>query len=147
MYAKIEADIKRALLNGDKATAEALRFLKSVLMNARISVGHELSEEETVKAIRKEMKLRIEARDMYAANQRSELAAKEEFERNLFAHYLPEEMNEQQLISIIETIAHKIPQPVKFGELMSAVMKEVAGKVDGKTVAELINKYIGGEKA
>jgi uncharacterized protein len=146
MLEKINKDIAESLKRGDKVAGEALRFLKSVLINARINTGHELSEEEAIQIIRKEIKLRIEARDTYAANQRPELAAKEEYERGLYSLYVPEELTEYKILEIIAKIAITIDEPIDFAKLMPAVMKEISGKADGKTVAGLVKSYLEGNK-
>jgi len=144
MLSQIEADIKAALKRGDKPTAEALKFLKSVLLNARIAANQELTEDEIIKTIRKEIKLRIEARDIYAKNQRSNLAAKEEFERNIYARYVPEQLSDQQILVIVKEMASDLSAPVKFSDIMPLVMKKTAGLADGKTVSEIIKKYLEG---
>lgn len=145
MQDKVSSDINAALKRGDKATAEALRLLKSSLMNAKISAGHELSDEEAFKVIRKEIKSRIEARDMYAANDRSELAAKEEFERTVYAAYVPEQLGELEIDKVVEKVASDLATDVTFSLLMPAVMKAVAGKADGRLVSERVKKYIEGK--
>jgi uncharacterized protein YqeY len=145
MLEKIDTDIKTALLGGDKKTADALRFLKNSLNNARIALGRELNEEEAIRVIRKEIKMRIEARDLYAANERSELAAKEEFERGLYASYVPDALGQEKLLEIIESTYRGLGGEPNFASLMPAVMKAVAGQADGKTVAEAVKKYIQGE--
>ena len=142
MESKIENDLKVALKNGDKRTVETLRFLKSVLTNVQIAVGHPLSDEEIIKTIRKEIKLRIEARDMYIAGKRQELADKEEFERQLYAAYVPEELDQEKILNIVNKVALTLPQPLVFAQLMPVVMKEIAGQADGRIVAEIVKSYI-----
>lgn len=142
MLDRITNDINEALKRGDKTTAEALRFIKNSLKNASINLGRDLTEDESIKIIRKEIKLRVEARDMYAANGRQELAAKEEFERGLCAQYVPSELGASEINKIITDVVNQFKEPVSFSQLMPAVMKVVAGKADGKTVSELVNKYI-----
>lgn len=145
MLDKIDNDIRDSLKSGDKARAESLKFLKSVLVNAKIAAGHDLSDEETFKIIRKEVKSRTEARDLYATGGRSELAAKEEYERNLYLGYVPLELSHSQIAEIVDKCAKEIKKELSFAQLMPAVMKQVAGRADGKTVSEIVNKYLKGE--
>lgn len=144
MQDKVSQDINTALKRGDKATAEALRLLKSALMYAKIAAGHDLNDEEASKVIRKEIKSRVEARDLYAANDRAEQAAKEEFERSVYAQYVPEQLSEAQIMEIIESVASTVSNKT-FSQIMPAVMKKAAGKADGKLVSECVKKYIEGE--
>lgn len=142
MQDRIGSDINAALKRGDKATAEALRLLKSALMNARISAGHELNEDEAVKVIRKEIKSRIEARDLFAANGRDEQAAKEEFERSTYAAYVPEQLSAVDIDLLITTAAASFGEAPTFSQLMPTVMQAAAGKADGRLVAERVKLYI-----
>jgi len=143
MQERISLDINAALRRGDKATAEALRLVKSALINARIAIGHELNDEEATKVIRKEMKSRVEARDLYASNDRPEQAAKEEFERSVYAVYVPEQLDQAAVDALIITAATDVAEPA-FSQLMPAVMKLAAGKADGKLVAERVKVYLSG---
>lgn len=145
MLERISLDINEALKRGDKATAEALRLVKSALMYAKISAGHELSDDEAIKVLRKEMKSRVEARDLYANNGRPEQAAKEEFERSVYATYVPEQLGEADIDVFIKTAAAELGANATFSQLMPATMKLAAGKADGKVVADRVKAYL--EKA
>lgn len=146
MLNQVDFDINAALKRGDRVTAEALRFLKSSIINAQIAARHDLSDGEVLSIIRKEIKSRIEARDIYAQHGRPELAAKEEFERNIFAGYVPDELNPQKLNTLIVKAANSIEGDLTFGKLMPCVMQFVAGQSDGKTVSEAVKRYIEGDK-
>jgi hypothetical protein len=142
MQGKIDGDINEALKKGDRPKAEALRLLKSALINARIATGRELTDEEAIRVIRKEIKSRIEARDLYATNDRAELAKKEEFERTTYAVYIPKELDQNELKSIITKVSQDLKDELSFSKLMPAVMEAVAGKADGRVVSELVKKYL-----
>ena len=137
----ISQDINAALKAGDKPRAEALRLLKGALMNARIAAGHDLTDPEAEKVIRKEMKSRVEARDLFAANDRAEQAAKEEYERSVYATYVPEQLNEAAIDALIAQAATE-QQELQFSQLMPATMKLTAGKADGKLVAERVKLFL-----
>ena len=137
----ISQDINAALKAGDKPRAEALRLLKGALMNARIAAGHDLTDPEAEKVIRKEMKSRVEARDLFAANDRAEQATKEEYERSVYATYVPEQLNEAAIDALIAQAATE-QQELQFSQLMPATMKLTAGKADGKLVAERVKLFL-----
>lgn len=144
MLDRIASDINAALKRGDKATAEALRLLKSALMNAKIAAGHDLSDEEAAKVIRKEMKSRVEARDLFAANDRSEQAAKEEFERSVYAGYVPEQLSEADIDALIQKVVSELGTSPQFAQVMPATMKAAAGRADGKLVADRVKLFLEG---
>lgn len=145
MQDRISSDINAALKRGDKATAEALRLLKSAFMNARIAAGHELDDAEAEKLIRKEIKSRIEARDIFAANDRQEQAGKEEFERSVYAAYVPEQLSAADIDTLVVTAATAAGTGAGFAQIMPLVMKAAAGKADGKLVADRVKAFLEGK--
>jgi uncharacterized protein len=140
----VNANINAALKSGDTATVEALRLLKSSLMNAKIALGHELTETEAIKVAQKEIKSRVEARDVYAANGRPELAAKEEFQRGVYETYVPAALTEAEIDTIISEQASMLDADYGFAQLMPKVMQAVAGKADGRMVGDRVKAFIGG---
>jgi len=142
MQQQIEDDIKSALISGDKIKAESLRFLKSSLINAKISSGHDLNDEEIHKVIRKEVKSRADARDLYLEHNQSERADKEESERLLYSKYLPSNLSQSELDLLICETTKQLKSRITFAELMPLVMKSVAGRSEGKIVAETVRKYL-----
>ncbi|HUD03672.1 MAG TPA: GatB/YqeY domain-containing protein [Patescibacteria group bacterium] len=147
MLNQIDLDINGALKRGDHITTDALRFLKSSIINAQIAARHDLSDEEILRVIRKEIKSRIEARDIYAEHGRRELAAKEESERSIYAVYVPDELDPQKLNALVIKAAKDIEGDVTFNKLMPITIQLVAGQSDGKTVVEAVKKYLEqGEK-
>ena len=146
MQEQINQDTNNALKSGDKDVVNALRLLKSSLLNARIALGHELTDEEAVKVIRKEMKSRIEARDMFKANDRHSQASKEEFEREVYAKYVPKELSKDEIDKIVNQQATTIDGEITFAKLMPNVMKACDGKANGKDVSECVKLFISKEK-
>jgi hypothetical protein len=144
MIDQVNREIIEALKRRDRKSANALKMLKNSLDNAIKAKGGALAENEAVNIVRKEIKMRAEARDLYAGNNRSELAEQEEFERSLFSHYLPKELALPQLEEIIAKVYENIDENPTFAKLMPEIMKEVAGRLDGKTVAEELKKYLKG---
>lgn len=134
-------DINSALKAGDKKTANALRMLYSALKNAKIDSRGDFSDADATAVIKKEIKKRIEARDLYSQNGRDEQAASEEFERALFSQYVPAELSADKIDEIIGFTADNLEE-IKFSTLMPAVMKEVAGQADGRLVSERVKHFI-----
>ncbi len=145
MIDQVDSDISSALKGGDRTTASALKMLKNALVNARIAKNDVLTEEEELKVARKEIKSRVEARDLYATNKRQELAAKEEFERSLFSRYVPVALTQKQLDDAILSASQSLGGTKEFSKLMPATIKAVSGRIDGKTVSEAVKKFIEGE--
>jgi uncharacterized protein len=144
MLDTVHDNINAALKSGDTATVEALRLLKSSLLNAKIALGHDLTEAESIKVAQKEIKSRVEARDVYTANGRPELAAKEEFQRAAYEAYVPAALSEAEVDAIIAEQANQLDTGYGFAQLMPKVMQAVAGKADGRIVGERVKAFIEG---
>ena len=139
----VSKDLIAALKAGDKPKAEALRLLKSALTNARIAAGHELNEEEIIKVIRKEMKSRIEARDMFRQNDRRAQADQEELERQVYSAYVPAELSDEQLSELIKSVVNQAGDNLQFGQLMGQAIKLAGGKADGSRISAELKKQLG----
>lgn len=142
MIDRIKDDTNVALRAGDRKTAAALRLLFNALKNAQIDAGSELSDEAATKVIKKEIKKRIEARDLFANNERPEQAALEEFERSVYAQYVPEEMSAEAIDKLVEEAASDLGDDVKFASVMPQVMRLTKGQADGRLVAERVKEYL-----
>ncbi|MCU0667627.1 MAG: GatB/YqeY domain-containing protein [Patescibacteria group bacterium] len=141
MLERVQEDLNRALKAGDKQTVSALRMLVSVLKNAQIETQGKLTQEQSYKIVQKEIKKRIEARDLYQQHDRVEQAAAEEFERQILAQYAPTMLNEQDIDKLITEQSASIENP-NFSSLMPLVMKAAAGRADGKIVADRVKVFL-----
>jgi hypothetical protein len=146
MLDQVQQDINNAMKASDRKTAGALRMLFSSLKNAYIDNQGSLTDEQARDVIKKEIKKRVEARDLYAKNDRSEQASQEEFERTLFARYVPSQLNEEQIDELITTSAEELSE-LNFAKLMPLVMKATQGNADGKLVSERVKDYINRSNA
>lgn len=143
MQEQIAKDLIAAMKSGDKATAECLKMLKSALQMAQIAHGSPLDDAAVERVIRKEMKSRSDARDMYAANGRQELADKEESERVLYEKYVPQQLSADDVDAVVASQAATLDDVV-FSRLMPLVMQELKGKADGRLVSERVKAFVEG---
>ncbi len=139
---QVNQDLIAALKSGQKPKAEALRLLKSALTNQRINLGHELNDDEAVKVIKKEIKARIEARDLFRNNNRPEQADKEEFERSVYAEFVPAELTDDQILEIVQGVLSEKGPEAPFGLLMGESIKKVAGQADGARVSKILKENL-----
>lgn len=141
MLDRVHNDTNAALKAGDKKTVEALRLLYSALKYAQIENGGSLADDQAIQVIKKEMKRRVEARDLYAANGREDRAAQEEFERTLYSRYAPAELSSDEIDVIIATVAKSVSE-LSFAKVMPLAMREAKGSADGKLVSERVKHYL-----
>src|SRR5581483_2528093 len=99
----IEADLKQAMLAGDKTLVETLRGLKSAIQYAEVAAGTRGSDDDqAVQAVlAKEAKKRQESADLYQQGGNNEKAQVELAEKAVIEKYLPEQMSEAAIAAIV----------------------------------------------
>lgn len=142
----LENDMKVALKSGDKAKLSVIRMLRAELKNAQIAQGKELGDEDEQKVLASYAKKRKEAQQEYDKAGRKDLADKEHYEYELTLSYLPAQLDEGELASIIKAKMEETGAkgPADFGRVMKAVMAEVGSRGDGATVSALLKKTLTG---
>ena len=142
----IESDIKKAMLAKDKDTLRALRGIKSLILLAETEkgAGGELTEEAEIKLLTKAAKQRKESLEVYQQQGRDDLAATEAAELEVINRYLPQPLSQEALESKLKDIIAEVGAsgPQDMGKVMGKASKELAGKADGKTIAETVKKLL-----
>ncbi len=141
---RLNQDMKTALKSNDKVRLETIRLLRSQIHNAGITKGKELSEEEVLEVMAKEVKKRKESIKMFEDGGREDLVEKETQEMEIISSYLPEPLNEKELETIVsETIKEAGAESMRdMGKVMAVVMPKTKGRADGKQVQELVKKKL-----
>jgi len=143
---RIEQDFKRSFSKRDEKL-EVLRVLKSVLKNKEIelrSQKKELVDENVIEVLRREIKKRKEAEEMFQKGNRPELAEKENKEMKIIKQYLPNELSGDKIKEIIEKIIKDTGAIGKqdFGKVMGKVMSEIKGQADGGIVKKIVEEKL-----
>ncbi len=140
---QLQNDLKEALKSSQESLRDTVRLILSQIKNRAIELGEDLldlSEEEIINVLRKEIKKRKESIAAYEKGGRPELAEKEKKELAILEKYAPPMMSDENLeklvASTIEDLGGK--EAVNFGQVMQVVMKKAAGQADGKKVAEIV---------
>ncbi len=148
---KINADLKKAMLERDKLKLEALRAVKTAFTLYRSEKGatYLLTEAEELKIMQKLVKQRKESAMIYQEQNRPELSEKELIEAEVIENYLPAMINqediEKYLTGIISSLGAKDVKDL--GKIMNIALKEFAGKADGKTISEIAKKLLSQKAA
>lgn len=145
---RIADDTKAALLGGDRFVAEVLRGLKAAILNEEVAQNKRddgLDDTVIEQIIAREVKKRNESASLYTHADRAELAEVELKEAAVLQAYLPEQLSEAELLSIIEkVVAEKgVSGPQAMGQVIGAVKQQVGNTADGATVARLVKQILG----
>lgn len=146
LEAKINADIKAAMLAKDKRTLEALRAVKSAILLAKTEKGAEgsVGEEASVKILQRLVKQRKESADLYADQGRSDLEEEERFQLSIIQKYLPEQLSEEEVRGIIKRIIEEAGAATMkdMGRVMGMATRELSGRADNKSVAAIVKELL-----
>lgn len=138
----ILADIKEAMLSRQSEKTGVLRMLHSEIKNAQINLGHELSDDEVIQVVRKEVKKRNESAALYTTHNQAERAAAETAEAEILSAYLPTAVSEgvlQAFLSEQITAAGGEFQPSMRGTLIKAAIEKFGNQTDGRQVNQAID--------
>ncbi len=146
LFEKINDDIKSAMLSKEKEKLEALRAIKAALLLAKTEKGStgELTPEVELKVVQKLVKQRKESAEIYKSQNRTDLADKELFEASVIEQYLPKQMSTDELEAVIKNIIERTgaKSPADMGKVMGVATKELAGKAEGKTIADTVKRLL-----
>ena len=138
---EVKADLQGAMRAGEKDRVGALRLVLSELQKAaKEGDGDELA------VLRRERKRRLEAAQAYREAGLQDRASSEEAEARLISTYLPAELSEAELESIVaQAVRDSGAQSVKdMGQAMKQAMAVVDGRADGKRVSGLVRASLQG---
>ena len=146
LKSQIDNDIKQAMLAKDKEKLEALRGIKSMILLAETDKSNtgEISQDTENKLLMKAAKQRKESAEIFQKEGRGDLTKRELFQLQVISTYLPKQLSEEELkaevTKIIEQVGAKGSQDL--GKVMGAATKALAGKAEGKMIADLVKKLL-----
>ncbi len=148
VHDQIEQDLKAAMKDRDRARMSALRMAIAALKNRAVDEGlgpqGRLDDEVVRKVLATEVKRRREAAAAFEQAGRAEQAAAEGAEAAIYEAYLPAQLSDDDLKSIVATAvaAAGASSPQDMGGVMKLVMAEVAGQADGSRVSAMVREML-----
>lgn len=141
---RIYQDYTVQLKARNQAAIAALRLLLTNVKNEHIAQGRDLTDDDVVRVVQREVKRRKESIDAFQKAGRAAQVAEEEAGLRALQTYLPAQLSNEDLTQIIRAVLQELPSagPGDFGKVMKSVMQRVQGKADGKTVQELVRQKL-----
>ncbi len=145
---RIDSDLKDAMRAKDAGKLGVLRMLKSALKYSAIAKSgaeEELDEAEATQVIRKQVKQRQDSIESFEKGGRMDLADKEKAELAILHSYLPQGLSAEELAVIVrETISELgATSKAQMGAVMKALQSKVAGRADGKSLSQEVQRQLG----
>ena len=134
LIARLEDDLKQAMVARDAERRDALRLILSSLRSA----------EKELQVLQRERKRRLEAAEAYRAAGRAQQAEGEEAELQILEEFMPAPLSEDELEEIIDdAIAEVGATSIRdLGRVMADVMPQVSGRADGSVVSQLVREKL-----
>jgi uncharacterized protein YqeY len=145
--ARIDQDIKAAMMAREAAKLGVLRMLKTSLMNAAIEkggAGSSLEDSEALAIVRKEVKKRQDSVEAFEKGGRPEMAAAEKAEIDILNSYLPQQLSPAEVEALVKAAIAEAGATSKkdMGAVMKLVNAQSAGRVDGRTLSAEVQKHL-----
>ena len=121
-------------------TLDVIRMLKSATQLAKIELKHELSDEEVVDVVAKQIKMRKDSILEFSKASRDDLVKQYESEIEILNKYMPEQLSRDEVVNIIDEVFATV-NPTSQKQ-MGLIMKEVNPKVRGKFDMGEVSKII-----
>ncbi len=128
----------------DTQKRDALRLLNSAFKQIEVDERKELSDEDVIKIIQKQVKQRNDSIEQYKEAGRDDLVAKEQLEIDYYKAYLPAQLSDEELEVALRTIIEKVgaTSMKDMGKVMGSATKELSGKADGKRINQAVKKML-----
>ena len=140
----LQKDMIAAMKAKDKEKLSTVRMLKAAVSNEKINAGHDLSPEEEIAVLSRELKQRKDSLDEFKNAGREDSVKQLEKEIEVVQSYLPKQLSEDEVKDIVQETINEVGATSKadFGKVMGAVMPKLKGKADGKLVNETVKSLL-----
>lgn len=147
LKAQLDADLKNALLSGERFEANTLRGLKAAVLNEEVAQGKRdegLADSEIEKIIAKEVKKRNESIKIYTEAGRQELVDEETKEVEILSRYLPTQLSEEEIKKVIDEVIAELGAsgPQAMGQVIGAVKAKLGNAADGSLIARIVKENL-----
>jgi len=142
---QLSNQIKTAMKSGDKETLGYARNLHALIRKKEIDDRIDLDDAGVIKIITSSVKQRQDSIEQFQQGGREDLVAKEQAELKFLQSYLPAQMDEAELKSLVDwaVTEAKATGPKDLGQVMKLLLPKVQGRADGKWVNQLVRERIG----
>ena len=141
---RLNSDIKHAMKNKEKDKLSVIRMIKSSIQNEAIKTGNELSEDEELTVLSREVKQRKDSLHEFDKAGRQDLVEKIRTELQYVELYMPKQLSEEEVSEIVKQAISETGASSKaeMGKVMAVIMPKVKGKAEGSLVNKLVQQHL-----
>lgn len=142
LKARLAEDMKLAMKEKEagKLKLSTIRMVRAAVKNLEIDKKRELTEEEVLEVLAREVKMRRDASEEFQKAGRDDLVQAEQAEIAILSAYLPKQLDETEIRQLVRTVIAEVgaSSEKELGKVMSALMPKVKGRSDGKLVNTIV---------
>lgn len=144
MKNRIIEDIKLAMKSQDKERLSVVRMLKSDIQMAELNKKSDLTDDEVIALVSKQIKMRNDSIKEFEKGGRTDLIEAANSEINILKEYLPEQLSEEEVIKIIDDVFNKVnpTSSSDMGKIMGLLNPLVKGKADMGFVSKIVKEKL-----
>ena len=146
LSARIESAMREAMRARDERRTTTLRMAMAAAQNERIARGRDLTDDEVVDVLSRQVKQRRESIEAFRAAGRAERAADEEAEAAILAEFLPQQLTEAEIRELVSSAIAETgaSSPADLGRVMARVAPQTRGRADGRLVSDIVRRALAG---
>ncbi|BAQ10203.1 gatb/yqey domain protein [Bacillus sp. OxB-1] len=137
---RLLADMKTAMKEKDQTKKGVVNLLRAGLQNEEIGQKRELTEEEEIKIVQRELKQTKQSLEEAQKAGRDDIVEIEQAKISIIEQYLPKQLTEDELKALIQSLG--ITKDMPMGQAVGLLMKEVGGRAEGKVVSRVVKEYL-----
>ena len=142
----VNENMKKAMLAKDEVGLRSLRAIKAAVLLAKTAEGAatSLTEETETKLLQKLVKQRKDSLEIFERQNRFDLAQKEKEELDVIERFLPKQMSEEEIKTVVSAIIKEsgVTNISGLGQVMGLATKQLAGKADGKVISVIVKELL-----
>ena len=141
---KLQAALKEAMVSKDNARRDTIRFVMSAIKQVEVDTRQELTADDVMAVLQKEIKKRRESIVDAEKAGRSDLAQEAAAELKILEEFTPKQLTSDELLSIAQDAISKTgaTSTQDMGRVMSEIMPQVKGRADGRQVQEIVRELL-----
>lgn len=143
---QLTADMKEAMKSHDKDRLAVIRMVRGAIRQQEIDGQKELSDEDVIAVMSKEIKMRKDSIEEFKKGGREDLIAKTQAEIDVLMPYMPAQLSEDEVRELVKAAVAETgaATPKDMGKVMGVLMPKVKGRADGKLVNTLVRSMLQG---
>ena len=144
MKDKIQKDLIQSMKSGSKQDVEILRFIISLIKQEEKDRNKDYNDSEVIQVLKKAIKKNQDAFDQFSKAGRNDLAEKEQAEINIITKYLPSELSESEITTLVQTIIVEVEAKDQkdMGKVMSKIKENHSDNVDMSLVSKIVKSSL-----